>query len=60
MSDEESEAENEIVCLRCGNTPCEWITHRQDIEEGRSSMYSEDDGIENHTKRKAMYRLFTF
>jgi hypothetical protein len=59
-SEEEKMEESEAVCLRCGSTPCEWITYRKGIIEGGQEMYSEEENVENYKKRKAMYRLFTY
>ena len=58
--EEEKMEESEAVCLRCGSTPCEWITYGKDIIEGGQEMYSEEENVENNKKRKAMYRLFTY
>ena len=58
--EEEKMEESEVVCLRCGSTPCEWITYGKDIIEGGQEMYSEGDNVENNKKRKAMYHLFTY
>ena len=57
---EEKMEEREVVCLRCGSTPCEWITYGKDIIKGGQEMYSEEEDVENNKKRKAMYRLYTY